>query len=321
MQTRSGIGFTQFANPGNAASLIPLGPSNSVYWSNGVLNAFSTNPIVNSISVGPGAGPFPAGGAIRMAHGTEIAGLSTLGVATTLLTFGGGATPINTIILGNASTIANVRLETTVGHLYFQTIRVFSWTGTTVEWRIPLAGYEAGVALPTLRQGNQATGGGNAFTLRARGSTGAASSGSPLRLQGGRRGAGAFRGAVQFQLNPDDSTFETMIEAANVVADNLVVSLALGVPVTAVQMPANTGNRVIFIADAAAIPSVDAVTGFIQYSDGARPAWRFLGTNLRLNGTSATASIGTAAALPALPEGYLDIQLNGVQRKVAYWAA
>lgn len=276
--TRSGVGFTQFgAFAGTGFQpIIPPGPANSVYWSDGVVNAFSTDPIVNSLSVGPGAGPFPLSGAIRMAHGTEISGRSTLGTDVTLLTFGGGATPINTILLGNASTIANVRLETTVGHLYHQTTRVFSWTGTFVYNRIPVAGYEGGVVNPLFNQGNQTTGGGNPFTHRARGSTAAGNNGSPLRMQGGRRGAGGFRGSVMLQLNPDDvnGNEETLVECSNVVADNLIVSLALGQPLTNVQMPANTGSRVIYIANAAVNPSANPVGGGILYSNAGVLTWR-----------------------------------------------
>lgn len=71
--TRSAIGITLYGNPSAGDQpLIPVGPTNSVYWSNGVVNAFSTDPIVNSIGLGPVLAPKAATGLIGVPHNQVV---------------------------------------------------------------------------------------------------------------------------------------------------------------------------------------------------------------------------------------------------------
>jgi hypothetical protein len=111
-----------------------------------------------------------------------------------------------------------------------------------------------------------------------------------------------------------------MVEAADI-STRAVLSLVKKSSITAVEMPANTGDAVIYVANAATNPSADATSGHIYYSDSARPAWRFNGHNLRLDGTSPTASAGGGAGLPLTVATFIQVNLDGVTMKVPAFAA
>lgn len=112
------------------------------------------------------------------------------------------------------------------------------------------------------------------LSIRASGGNTGTNSGQPVQVQGGRRSTTGFRGPVRLQLNADDSELQSMVELANVVADNRVVSLALGANLSSTQMPTGTGDRVIFIANAATVPSADAVGGGILYVEAGALKYR-----------------------------------------------
>lgn len=157
--------------------------------------------------------------------------------------------------------------------------------------------------------------------VRSQGTTQAATAGTYLRLQGGRAGAGGLMGGASLDLNVDNSTFHRVVQVANVTGSLRVVALCRSSLITTAQAPANSGDLVVNVGDAASVPSADATAGHVYYSDSGRPGWRFNATNFRFNGTSASASAGAGGALPATVEGYLDVQINGTQRKIPYYAA
>lgn len=69
----------------------------------------------------------------------------------------------------------------------------------------------------------------------------------------------------------------TMIEAVEVSAGRRVVSLALGADLTTTEMPANTGDRVVYVADCATAPTANPVSGGVLYSSGGDLYWRSSG--------------------------------------------
>lgn len=89
--------------------------------------------------------------------------------------------------------------------------------------------------------------------------------GGRARIRGGRRTGSGFRGSALLEMTADDATFDVMVEAANVVGDNLVISLVKGSLLTSAEMPANTGNRVAYISECATAPTANAVGGGILY--------------------------------------------------------
>lgn len=66
-------------------------------------------------------------------------------------------------------------------------------------------------------------------------------------------------------------------------------------------------------------PTGDLANGFAHWADGGRPAWRFVGTTLRLDGTATTATAG-AQTLPSNPAGFLTVVIGGTTRKIPYYA-
>jgi hypothetical protein len=77
-------------------------------------------------------------------------------------------------------------------------------------------------------------------------------------------------------------------------------------------------GRGIFVQDMQAEPSADLSSGFAMWSQSGRPKFRFNSTTLRFDGTAATASAG-GATLPATPQGFVTVQLNGTERKIPYY--
>jgi hypothetical protein len=120
------------------------------------------------------------------------------------------------------------------------------------------------------------------LTVRAHGSTGGNASGGSLRISGGRRAGSGNMGPIAIRLNGNDTNeFYEMLEAAHfggaTAASRRVLSLVLGDGVSTTNMPTNTGDRVIFIANAGAVPSANPVGGGILYCEGG--ALRYRGTS------------------------------------------
>jgi hypothetical protein len=152
---------------------------------------------------------------------------------------------------------------------------------------------------------------------------GADGDGGILLLSGGGPDGNGLMGGVRMSLNVDDTSAGAlaMVEATEVALDRRVLSLVKLSGVSTTELPANTGDGIIYVANAQTNPTADAVNGYIQYSTGGLPAWRFNGINLRLNGTSTTANAGAGAAVPATVDRFLDINIGGTQLKVPAFAA
>lgn len=69
----------------------------------------------------------------------------------------------------------------------------------------------------------------------------------------------------------------TMIEATEVAAGRRVVSLCLGADLTTTEMPANSGDRVGYLANCATAPTANPVSGGILYCEGG--ALKYRGTS------------------------------------------
>lgn len=158
------------------------------------------------------------------------------------------------------------------------------------------------------------------FLIRGTGSTASNNSGGKARFAGGRRAGTGNYGGVGLYLNQDDSSFHTMVEALHLINAQRIVSLARGSDLTTTEMPTNTGDKVVYVGNAATNPSADGVNGHVYYSDSARPAWRFNATNLRLDGTSTTASAGGVTNVPATVTTFLTVTLNGTVGKIPVFA-
>ncbi len=97
--------------------------------------------------------------------------------------------------------------------------------------------------------------------------------GAHLVLVGGNKVGAGLRGSVQLAL----STADIGLELAEVIAGNRVVSLCRQSALTSTQMPANTGDGIIYIANAATAPTANSVSGGILYVEAG--ALKYRGTS------------------------------------------
>lgn len=233
-----------------------------------------------------------------------------------VLTIGDGTN--NGTALLNASTFSQLA---TGGTVRFQV----GTTGITVS--LPIAAYNADAftwgasQTPSISQTSSANDG-KTFSIVAQASSGANKAGGRLFLAGGdsTNGTPGVKSGVQIAIA--NGSVDTMVHSLQITTTQNVLGLVSQTQMSNVRMPANTGNFVVFVGDAGTNPSADAGTGHIYYSDSAKPAWRFNGTNFRLNGTSNVANTTVGGlTLPALAAGYMDVQINGTQQKIPYYTA
>lgn len=123
---------------------------------------------------------------------------------------------------------------------------------------------------PVFSQDDNTTATGSDFKITAQNSTVFGGSGGNVTVSGGSSGGGAgLNGGVLLYTNDNNSPLVQLVELSG---NRRVVSLAHDSIVDIIDMPANTGDRVIYIADAAAAPSLGANPsgGSILYSSGGK---------------------------------------------------
>lgn len=150
-------------------------------------------------------------------------------------------------------------------------------------------------------------------TLRAQGSTHAASSGGIVRIQGGVPGTGSRLRGAALQLNVDDTiaNMQNLVEATEVVAGRRVLALCRTADVTATELPANSGDLVIYLGNAATAPTAAPASGLVYFASGGNPGW------FTPNATKTTiGAAGPASVLPLTPTEYMPIVFNGNQRAI-----
>jgi len=179
------------------------------------------------------------------------------------------------------------------------------------------------VVTPIIIQQTSITGTGQQLWVHAQSvnAGGGTFNGGNLLLTGGKPDGAGFFGRTALAFNADDTSanVQQMVEIAQTANGRFLALCFLGLA-TSTQMPAASGDAVIFVANAATNPAADAVGGHIYYSDASRPAWRFNGLNVRLNGTSPTATAGGGAALPGTVIGFLSIDVSGTTWKIPAFA-
>lgn len=119
-------------------------------------------------------------------------------------------------------------------------------------------------ASPVISQDNNVLSSGSDFVLRAQSTTSASSNGGSLILAGGSAGSGGLRGGALLQLANASSN---MVELAEVIVGNRVLSLLRDGYTTSSDMPANTGDMVVYLRNAAVAPTTGSPSnGVIVYS-------------------------------------------------------
>jgi carbon monoxide dehydrogenase subunit G len=119
---------------------------------------------------------------------------------------------------------------------------------------------------PLINQEDKITGNGETLTIAAQTSLGGNGNGGTLALAGGSPHGTGLKGGVRLSL--DETSAEPMVEVAEVATGRRAVVLGLGAAVTATELPAGTGDRVLYIADSATAPTANPVSGQLLYAGG-----------------------------------------------------
>lgn len=184
---------------------LPLGPANSVLWSDGASNQWSTAPVVTSlrastfIGVGTAAG-IAQSGDWRWRQGGVIRGRNNVGTGDPLV-LGWGVTAADRIDFGDTSVVSNV---------------------ITVS-------------------------GGGFYSF----------------ICGAQSKYAANANAAQFLGNNT-----VQLESAFLASARRVIALCLGTAITTTEMPANTGDEVVFLGNATTVPTANSVGGPLEYATG-----------------------------------------------------
>jgi hypothetical protein len=273
-----------------------------------------------SISTQLGMGATPAlVGTIRLSNGSSCTARNALNTAD-LNVF--SATAGNAIFIGDDAQVLQVQLRAKTDVIVdINTVSQFTINTTRVEITTPSElSFSRNVASPVFTQ-QPSLGASNTLRIAAQTTTNPGSNGGRLDLAGGVGSGTGLAGGVRLSLQTQVPNDTAMVELAELAASRRVLSLVRLADITTTQMPANTGDGVIYVGNAQTNPSADAVTGHVYYSDGAKPAWRFNSINLRLDGTSATANAGGGAAVPGNVDRFLQIDIGGTTLKIPCFAA
>lgn len=266
-------------------------------------NATGTTTVGGSLSLAAGTGTSTHGSIlfkrgstqvanISTAHGHFVAGIDSTDAQTHIGPLVGSETSLAAVYLlapSTARTSGNYNFAAGGGLLYTNgpTGIVFLVGGTQYAGlgtsNFSLTGgvglmWTATSTSPKLYQDDEtaASTTGKTLIVQAQNSTGTTSIGGILDLRGGTGTTSA--GAVQ--IRPGSTNI--IIEAAEVAAGRNVVSLARKSAITTTQLPANTGDGIVYIANAATAPTADPVSGGILYVEGGA---------LKYRGTSGTVTV------------------------------
>jgi hypothetical protein len=164
---------------------------------------------------------------------------------------------------------------------------VIGWTGSQFNFSSPfvvrasnaVVDYVLGVT-PVYTQDTASTTHGTDMAMRAQSTTGASKNGGASIIAGGAPGSGGLRGSVKLQLTnfvPGGYPITTlagitstnMVQLAEPATGRRVLSLCYPADLTTIDMPANTGDMVMYVRDTALVPTTgNPSNGTIVYSTG-----------------------------------------------------
>ena len=271
------------------------------------------NPTTGVVEVvtalGLGTGTIASSGGIRAANATTIIAFrnnaNTADISALASTAGGS------VVVGDGTNGTNVNLNVpSAGLVQMQSAGVNAIAITLRAAGTTVIQFGSGVTNATINQASLASvaaagAAGAPMTVEAQAgqaATGAGNNGGAggqLLLSSGPGGTSGsatagINGPVRLQLG---ATNLTMIEAANLVAggQNVVALCQAGTGISATQLPANSGDRIIWIGNANTVPAANpASTGVILYA-----------ATSALNTRDAT---GTVAALSPVSGGAVNTQ-------------
>jgi hypothetical protein len=164
---------------------------------------------------------------------------------------------------------------------------VIGWTGTQYDPSVgfvvrasnSVSNYVLSV-IPLYTQDTAATTHGNTMTFRGQSTTGVSKNGASIAIAGGAPGPSGLKGGVKLQFTSTIPGGYPTTSLAGIVSSNMVQLsepavgrrvLALCHPndLSTIDMPANTGDMVMYVRDASTLPSTgNPSNGTIVYSSG-----------------------------------------------------
>lgn len=160
----------------------------------------------------------------------------------------------------NAFVAANDLSGTSVSQ---SVIAISGITGTANIKCLNLA-FDTSLTAPVISQTNTA-GSAHNLTIKAQTSVGTNASGGNLILSGGGKNGSGTKGGILFQL---DNNTDTLMQLVAPSSTQRILGLLKNGSITATEMPANTGDLVMYVADTATPPtSGNPVNGVVVYSE------------------------------------------------------
>lgn len=131
--------------------------------------------------------------------------------------------------------------------------------GTTMNAAFQTLQFNIVGASPVIQQPNNNAGNGLDFNFFAQNSTFINGAGGNINILGGAKNGSGKRGGIRLRMN--GSVSETVLQLIEPVQNQRVLGLFSGSDVSAVNMPVNTGDMVMFVKDAATAPTSGVPTG------------------------------------------------------------
>lgn len=136
------------------------------------------------------------------------------------------------------------------------------------------------------------SGSGNLFSLKAQDGFGASSDGGTFDFKSGIPGAGGLHGSFIISIGDD----YPILQGVEPLSGNRVLAICSTSSVSSIQMPANTGDMVCYVGNAATAPSANPVDGAILYaSDGCLNVRQSDGVDFKLGSLANPTTWGTSA--------------------------
>lgn len=179
-------------------------------------------------------------------------------------------------IVGNSAGFTTCRVQAAT-LAEFQIGAVLTLQATSTSLVSNVKNFQTGAAVATpLWTHTDSAGATTDWQFHAQNSTDAVTprNGGAMILGGGNPALTGLRRGVQLCLNNTSGVF---VEGSEVIAGNRILSLLRTSAMTTTQMPANTGDLVVYVGNCATAPTANAVSGGILYCEAGALKYRGTG--------------------------------------------
>lgn len=121
------------------------------------------------------------------------------------------------------------------------------------------------VTTPTINQAIHATAAGKNLLITAQATNGSGQNGGDVVISGGAPGSGGLRGGTRLQINGSN-----LLQTTEVVSGQRVLGLTSDTAITSTNMPASTGDLVVYVGNAATNPAANPSGGAILYASAGK---------------------------------------------------